>query len=105
MAKKKKVYNSETGEAMEQGQEPVVMNEFVLSFCDTFVPCEREEEAEEVFTMGALRQYFKAYTTPGTPDALPDYLKLIGQHGFVVRTSYCGEPAVFARWNNFPIGG
>lgn len=105
MIRRKKVYDNETGEVqeVEQGQEPTFISEFVESFCDTFRPCERESEADEVFTMGSLRRYFQAYTTPGTPDALPQYLTVLGQRGFTVHTSYTGEPSLFVRWNGFPI--
>ena len=105
MAKKKKVYDPETGDVItvDQNNQPIAITELVQGFCDTFKPCNNEDEAEEVYTIGRLREYFQAFTMPGSPDVLPEYLNALGNSGFRIRTSYAGEPAIFVKWDNFPI--
>lgn len=106
---KKKVYDSETGDVMEVGSVPVVtakpINALIQGFCDTFTPCRREQDADEVYTLARIRDYFKCYTIPDPKwiDLLPDYLDALEEHGFKLRTSFAGESAIFVKWNDFPF--
>ena len=108
MGKKKKIYDSETGEVMEENDKLPIMKpsqELIDGFCDTFLPCAKEGMADETFTMGKLREYFQCYKTvdPRWIDQLQDYIEALVSRGFSVKTSYTGEPAIFVMWNNFPL--
>ena len=98
---KKKVYDSETGEVLEvggEGREPLkVSSELLKSFCEAYSPCDSETLAEEVFTMGRLREYFGCYISvdPRWGDLLPSYLEKLDERGYKLRTSWMGEPAIF----------
>lgn len=105
----KKIYNSETGEVEEEGGKSIVLKKpiyaLVQGFCDTFKPCEREQYADEVYTIARIRDYFQCYTVPDPKwiDLLPDYLDALEESGFKLRTSFAGESAIFVRYNGFPI--
>lgn len=103
MGRKKsmKYYDEETGEVVEAGQsgEAAVMDSLLQSFVNTYTPCDDESQADEVFTMGRLREYLQAFTMPGTPDALPHYLSELKKQGYTVATSYGGDPAIFVCYN------
>lgn len=65
----KKTYNSETGEVTVHSDKeekstpgPVIIDGLIESFCHTYAPCPSEEAADEVFTIGALRRHFNAFT-------------------------------------------
>ena len=105
MAKKKKVYDTETGEVVEVGggNQPCVMMELIDGFCNTFQPCDNEDDAEEVYSIGRLREYFQTFTMPGAPDAFPKYLSELAARGYRLHTSYSGEPAIFVKWDDFPM--
>ena len=106
----KKIYNSETGEVEEQGGGksglPVVQPTWPLveGFCDNYQPCGNELAADEVFTLGKLRDYFKCYAIldPRWVDVFPKYLDALVERGFKVQTAFCGEPAIFVNWKFAP---
>lgn len=105
---KKKYYDSETGEVMEEGgkpEGPKPSQELLNGFYDTFIPCDTERMADEVFTMGKLREYFQCYISvdPRWGDMLPEYLAALASKGYKLKTSYSGEPAIFVLWNGFPM--
>lgn len=99
----KKTYNSETGEVTvysdkeDKKPEPVLIEGLIENFCHTYDPCPSEDVADEVFTIGALRRHFNAFTIADARwvDALPEYLRRLASHGFHLQTSYSGEPAIF----------
>lgn len=108
MGKKRKMYDSETGDVWEEGAGvpgPKPSQELLDGFYDTFLPCDSERLADEVFTMGKLREYFQCYVTvdPRWGDLLPEYLAALASKGYKMCTSFTGEPAVFVLWNNFPL--
>lgn len=108
MAKRTKIYDSETGEVMEAGSvenKPKPSQELLDGFYDTFTPCSSERMADEVFTMGKLREYFQCYISvdPRWGDMLPEYIAALVSKGYKVRTSYSGEPAIFVLWNGCPL--
>lgn len=108
MGKKNKVYDSQTGEVWMDGATPPgpqPSQELLDGFYETFLPCDSERMADEVFTMGKLREYFQCYVTvdPRWGDLLPEYLAALASKGYKMRTSYTGEPAVFVLWNSAPM--
>lgn len=105
----KKTYNSETGEVTVQNEkeekkpEPVLIEGLIDSFCHTYAPCPSEDVADEVFTLGALRRHFNAFTIADARwvDALPEYLRRLASHGFHLQNTYSGEPAIFVRARSY----
>lgn len=76
----------------------IVSQVIVDSFMSAYTPCVFESEADEVFTIGRLRDYLCAYVTPGEPDLLPPYLEILKENGFLMKNSYAGQPAVFVKY-------
>lgn len=75
------------------------MIQLIDAFCDTYKPVAYEEEADEVFTVRRLREYFNAWPLPKTPDPLPPYMNELERRGFAMQTSYDGQPGLFClRW-------
>lgn len=105
MGKKNKVYDSQTGDVWMEGATPPgpqPSQELLDGFYESFLPCDSERVADEVFTMGKLREYFQCYVTvdPRWGDLLPEYLAALASKGYRTHMSYMGEPAVFVLWNN-----
>lgn len=102
----KKIYNSTTGEIEEQSegrQAPVRVEPtrpLIEAFCNTYKPCNSEVIADEIFTLGRLRDYFKCYAIldPRWVDIFPKYLDALSEQGYKVQTSFSGEPAIFVSW-------
>lgn len=67
----------------------------VQAFCKSYMPCEHETEAVEIFTDAKLREYFQAYPMPSVGDLLAPYLEALEGEGYVLKTSVTGEPAIF----------
>lgn len=81
-------------------QPPKALMQLVDAFTDTYKPVEREEYADEVFTVRRIREYFQAWPIPKMPDPLPPYLVELERRGFAMQTSYDGHPALFCvRWH------
>lgn len=102
---KKKVYDSESGEVLEVGgggdNSPKPSDELIESFCAAYTPCANEGMADEVFTIGKLREYFGCFMTvdPRWIDLLSFYLKDLERRGYRMMTSFMGEPAIFVTFN------
>lgn len=80
-------------------QPPKAMMQLIDAFTDTYRPVSREENAEELFTVRRLRDYFQAWPVPKMPDPLPPYLIELERRGFAMQTGYDGYPALFCiRW-------
>lgn len=80
-------------------QPPKALMQLVDAFTDTYKPVEREEYADEVFTVRRIREYFQAWPIPKMPDPLPPYLVELEKRGFAMQTAYDGHPALFCvRW-------
>lgn len=75
--------------------QPKAMMQLIDAFADAFRPSVMEEEAEEVFTVGRIREYFQAWPIPAMPDPLPPYLDELEARGFLMRTGFDGQPAIF----------
>lgn len=78
----------------------VAQPELLDAFADTFTDCDQEYYADRVFDYASLRQYFGAFVLPKQPDPLPPYIEAMREMGFVFRTTYDGQPAVFAKLKN-----
>ena len=73
----------------------------VDSFCDTYKAVRYEDEADEVFTISRIREYFSAWPIPKMPDPLGCYLEELERRGFVAQTTFDGQPAIFVvRWKS-----
>ena len=75
----------------------VAQPELLEAFADTFSDCDQEYYADRVFDYASLRQYFGAFMMPNQPDPLPPYIEELKAIGFVFRTTYDGQPAIFAK--------
>lgn len=68
------------------------------SFRGTYEPVSSEHIAQELFTMGRLREYFQAWVIPKMPDPLPVYIDELAYMGFPMRTSFDGSPCIMVRY-------
>ena len=68
------------------------------SFENTYEPVSSEHMAQELFTMGRLREYFQAWIVPRMPDPLPMYLDELAYLGYPMRTSFDGSPCIMVRY-------
>ena len=89
-----------TGQFMENGpgggMKPT--QALLRSFENTYEPVGSEHMAQELFTMGRLREYFQAWIVPKMPDPLPMYLDELAYMGYPMRTSFDGSPCVMVRY-------
>ena len=83
---------------------PKAMMQLVDSFTDSFRCTLCEEDAEEVFNVARLREYFNAWPVPKMPDPLPPYLNELERRGFAMQTGYDGQPALFCIRNRARVG-
>lgn len=86
----------------QQDDSKATLNDFyidqkVTCFCNTYVECPSEMEADEVYTSTKLRKYFEAYHISGLGDLLSVYLNALEEHDFHLRTSISGQPALFVK--------
>ena len=73
--------------------------QLVDAFADSYKPVVHEEEADELFSVGRIREYFNAWPQPKSPDPLNPYLDELEKRGFAMQTGYDGQPAIFVvRW-------
>lgn len=68
------------------------------AFNNTYEPVSSEHLAQEVFTIGRLREYFQAWIIPKMPDPLPLYIEELDYMGFPMRTSFDGSPCILVRY-------
>lgn len=68
------------------------------AFRNTYEPVISEHLAQEVFTIGRLREYFQAWIIPKMPDPLPVYIEELDYMGFPMRTSFDGSPCILVRY-------
>lgn len=90
-----------TGQFMENGPGGGGMKPtqaLLRSFENTYEPVSSEHMAQELFTMGRLREYFQAWIVPRMPDPLPMYLDELAYMGFPMRTSFDGSPCIMVRY-------
>lgn len=95
MAKKRKRQYDD-----DDSQEPKMaerIESLINSFGESYLPIAREQEAEEFYTIGRIREYFCAYPQFGQPDPLPAYLEALEERGFRLRTASDGTPAIFVK--------
>lgn len=72
-----------------------VVPQKVDAFVEAFQPTDIESELTEFFTDSKLREFFKAWPC-SLGDPLATYLDMLSQHGFRMRVTITGEPAVLA---------
>lgn len=90
-----------TGQFMENGPGGGGMKPtqaLLRSFENTYEPVGSEHMAQELFTMGRLREYFQAWIVPRMPDPLPMYLDELAYMGYPMRTSFDGSPCIMVRY-------
>ncbi len=84
-----------------QEEKGVSLADFIIpqkvdAFCDSYTNAETEQVADEVFTDAKLRRYFQAYPR-NIGDPLTEYVNLLEERNFTMRTSISGEPAIFVK--------
>ena len=93
----KKLYNSETGDIISDDEQPQpaieplrvpgVLNEIT----DKYIPAPDERTADEVWSMGMLRERLSANLVFGTvTDVLQEYLDELHDMGFVLQDTSSG---------------
>ena len=90
-----------TGQFMESGPGGGGMKPtqaLLRSFENAYEPVSSEHLAQELFTMGRLREYFQAWIVPRMPDPLPIYLDELAYMGYPMRTSFDGSPCIMVRY-------
>ena len=91
-----------TGQFMKNGAGtpagPKASHPLLNSFNSTYEPVSSEHLAQEIFTVGRLREYFQAWIIPKMPDPLPTYLEELDCMGFPMRTSFDGSPCIMVRY-------
>lgn len=90
-----------TGQFMENGPGGSGMKPtqaLLRSFENAYEPVGSEHLAQELFTMGRLREYFQAWIVPRMPDPLPMYLDELAYMGYPMRTSFDGSPCIMVRY-------
>ena len=94
----RKSYNSETGEVSmqndSQGPVLIVINGMVDAFCEVYEPCDSECAADEIFTIGRLREFFNAYQMIGMVDPLSEYLNMLAEQGYCLHMTSLGVPGL-----------
>lgn len=68
------------------------------AFQNAYEPVSSEHLAQELFSMGRLREYFQAWIIPKMPDPLPVYIDELAYMGFPMRTSFDGTPCIMVRY-------
>lgn len=84
----------------EEDFQPVAQPDLLYAFADTFEDCDQEYYADRVFDYASLRQYFGCILIPKMPDPLPPYIEAMKEMGYVFRTSFDGQPAIFVKYKN-----
>ena len=68
------------------------------TFQNTYETVSSEHLAQELFTMGRLREYFQAWIVPKMPDPLPAYLDELSYMGYPMHTGFDGSPCIMVRY-------
>lgn len=85
-------------ETTEQGPVLIVIDQLVEAFLDAYEPFDDEWHADEIFTLGKLRQFFSAFApAPGVVDPIKEYLDMLTANGFNMRVTCDGLPAIFVK--------
>lgn len=83
-------------ETQDQGPVLIVIDQLVGAFLDAYEPCHSEWDADEVFTVAKLRQFFNAFApAPGVIDSIGEYLRILSENGFSMHVTCDGLPAIF----------
>ena len=77
---------------------PKASQPMLTAFRNTFEAVSSEHLAQEIFTIGRLREYFQAWIIPKMPDPLPIYIEELDYMGFPMRTSFDGSPCIMVRY-------
>ena len=77
---------------------PKASQPMLTAFRNTFEAVSSEHLAQEIFTIGRLREYFQAWIIPKMPDPLPIYIEELDYMGFPMRTSFDGPPCIMVRY-------
>lgn len=77
---------------------PKASQPLLAAFRNTYEAVGSEHLAQEIFTVGRLRQYFQAWIIPKMPDPLPVYIEELDYMGFPMRTSFDGSACIMVRY-------
>lgn len=77
---------------------PKASQPMLSAFRNAYEAVSSEHLAQEIFTMGRLREYFQAWIIPKMPDPLPIYIEELDYMGFPMRTSFDGSPCIMVRY-------
>lgn len=77
---------------------PKASQPMLSAFRNAYESVSSEHLAQEIFTMGRLREYFQAWIIPKMPDPLPIYIEELEYMGFPMRTSFDGSPCIMVRY-------
>ena len=77
---------------------PKASQPMLSAFRNAYEAVSSEHLAQEIFTMGRLREYFQAWIIPKMPDPLPIYIEELEYMGFPMRTSFDGSPCIMVRY-------
>lgn len=97
MIMKKKIYDSETGDVMQQQDgdvltvEPLRVPGVVDDFMSTYIPAPDEHTASDVLSIGELRDQLCCWMTFGSKtDVLQEYLDILADNGYVLQNTSSG---------------
>lgn len=79
---------------------PKASQPMLTAFRNTFEAVSSEHLAQEIFTIGRLREYFQAWIIPKMPDPLPIYIEELDYLGFPMRSSFDGSPCIMVRYRS-----
>lgn len=76
---------------------PKASMQLVDAFERAYESSNSEHTADEIFTIGRIREYFQAYILPKMPDPLNAYLEELECRGYRVTSSFDGSPVILVR--------
>lgn len=82
---------------MSDKQEPIliVIEGLIDAFIDAYEPAPSEWEADEIYPLGRLREFFGAYApNPGMIDPISTYINELREQGFIMQVVSSGYPAI-----------
>ena len=79
---------------------PKASQPMLAAFRNAYEPVSSEHLAQEIFTVGRLRDYFQAWIIPKMPDPLPIYIEELDYMGFPMRSSFDGSPCIMVRYRS-----
>lgn len=80
-----------------QAPAPKPSMQLVDAFERAYESASSEHTADEVFTIGRIREYFQAYVLPKMPDPLNAYLEELECRGYRVTSCFDGSPSILVR--------